>query len=517
MNSFVIPLGVVYAGLAGTLLALLVATAMNRWSPKVFFLLALRLAIGWHFLFEGLYKIQSHETGPSESNRQFSSEPYFRVAPGPIGAYMRRQFDDPAVVIAEKIKPSREITPETFAKLPLAEQAAACPAVVVQQIDSAVEDIKSEAKRLLAAADSDEAAAMAAIAATEEKALNEAKTDEEKAKVKVKAEDERKKAKEQAEATRQSARKKIESFESATQTLTATAKASYARWVYGAEGRNTKVKFITGDVLLTAPERLAHIEWLRSEVKAADGKQEAALGNGYSIDSKRAAELRMELNTAETDLAKDANAFVDELKKELNGGKTVEESTALFKLTSRAFAALNATVPDRVLAKLEPLKNKELSRDDFKKEIATLLNEDEKKDYEEIILKNAKVLPSTPGQLMDKVTMWFLVCVGTCLMAGLFTRLSCLMAAGFLVVTYLAHPAFPWYPLPPNTEGNPVFINKNVIECLALLALACMPTGRWLGLDALVLRPFCRYKGEGRASAPPAVAPTHDRATYRDR
>ena len=43
-------------------------------------------------------------------------------------------------------------------------------------------------------------------------------------------------------------------------------------------------------------------------------------------------------------------------------------------------------------------------------------------------------------------------------------------------------------PLPPGTEGNPLFINKNLIEALALLALAAHPTGRWLGLDALVHR-----------------------------
>jgi hypothetical protein len=55
-------------------------------------------------------------------------------------------------------------------------------------------------------------------------------------------------------------------------------------------------------------------------------------------------------------------------------------------------------------------------------------------------------------------------------------------------MTYLTHPAFPWFPLPPNTEGNPVFVNKNVIEGLALLALATMPTGRWMGLDALIAR-----------------------------
>ena len=71
--------------------------------------------------------------------------------------------------------------------------------------------------------------------------------------------------------------------------------------------------------------------------------------------------------------------------------------------------------------------------------------------------------------------MWFLVAVGACLMAGLFTRLACVLGAGFLVMTYLTYPPFPWYPLPPNTEGNPVFINKNVIERLALLALASMP------------------------------------------
>jgi uncharacterized membrane protein YphA (DoxX/SURF4 family) len=93
---------------------------------------------------------------------------------------------------------------------------------------------------------------------------------------------------------------------------------------------------------------------------------------------------------------------------------------------------------------------------------------------------------------MDSVTMWFLVAVGAGLMAGLFTRLACLLGAGFLVMTYLTYPPFPWYPLPPMTEGHPVFINKNVIECLALLALASMPTGRWMGLDALFCRMFRR-------------------------
>jgi uncharacterized membrane protein YphA (DoxX/SURF4 family) len=95
----VIPPIVVYVGLAGCLIALLVATAQNRWSPRVFFLLALRLVIGWHFMFEGLNKIQSHMTGPTDSNKVFTSEPYFVGSEGPLGPVMRKQIGDPAELV----------------------------------------------------------------------------------------------------------------------------------------------------------------------------------------------------------------------------------------------------------------------------------------------------------------------------------------------------------------------------------------------------------------------------------
>lgn len=452
MNNNVIQFAIVYGGLICVLLALFIGMAINRWSLKVFFLLALRLAIGWHFLFEGLHKIHTHYS-PNESSRPFSSEPYFRVAPGPLGAYMRKQFDDPAAVIAEKVKPPKEIAADAFGKLPVADQAEACPAVVTQQLNAlestAVAVIKSEAEKQLANADPDEVKSLATIATNEEKALKEAKTEEEKTKAKAKADEERKAAKEHAEEIRQSAKKKLDSVEKAAQAQITVAKAAYARWVYGAERRKTKLKFISGEeVFLTAPERLAHIERLRHEVKDSQEMEATGLGNGYGIDSKHAAEQRMDLIASEIDLARDANAFIAELKKELNGGKAVEE-----------------------------------------------------------------IAPTSNGQKMDKFTMWFLTAVGGCLILGLFTRLSCVLAAGFLVMTYLAHPAFPWYPLPPNTEGNPVFVNKNIIECLALLALACMPTGRWLGLDALVMRPFFSYTSNHCPT--PAPSPPAPRNTQR--
>lgn len=442
MSHLPIPLAVVYAGLGGTLLALCVATATNKWSLRVFVLLALRLAIGWHFLFEGLYKVQSHNTGPTETNRPFSSEMYFKVAPGPIGAYMRNQFSDPGKEIAEKLTPLEAMSAEAFAKLDYPQQAERCPAPVAEKFDAP--EVLERAKAAIAA---EVKAAPGEAKKAEEKAVKAAKEAEAEA---LKAADARGFSAADKDAIKKDTEKAVakakadaEKFVAEANALGAAvdvnaakrvqaAKAAFARWVYGVDKRDTKVKGITGDVPLSAPERIEFVEWLKGVAKAAEARRGPSLGTGTGTDNKRVSEFRTDAVTAESDLARDANAFVAELQKGLNGGKDVVE---------------------------EPVTSR--------------------------------------GQTMDKVTMWFLVGVGACLMFGLFTRVACLAAAGFLVMTYLAHPAFPWYPLPPNTEGNPVFVNKNIIECIALLALALYPTGRWLGLDALVLRPFCKYKPDG--------------------
>jgi uncharacterized membrane protein YphA (DoxX/SURF4 family) len=127
-------------------------------------------------------------------------------------------------------------------------------------------------------------------------------------------------------------------------------------------------------------------------------------------------------------------------------------------------------------------------------------------------------LPAAPRKLierMDWYTRWTLAAVGAMLMMGLFTRLSCLVAVGFLVMTYLTHPPFPWLPLPPATEGNPIYVNKNLIELVALLALAGTASGRWAGLDGVLHWMFGRKDEDPQAPATeptttpePAVAPT---------
>jgi len=344
------PQQVVYAALVGVVISLFVAFATNKWQLRVLFLLALRLAIGWHFLFEGLHKIHSHATGVTDSSKPFTSEPYFTAAEGPIGGYMRKTLvGDPEARIAARVTPKGDVKPADFKKLPQADQAGHCPDAVAKELDAAIPDPgKAEA-----------------------------------------------------------------------------AKAAYARWVYGADARDAKVKFVEQEVPLGVPARLGIIAVLKTQVDELSARDAAGLGNGYGYEQKRVQGAKADLRAAENDLLADADKFIGTLK--AAGGASPEAAA-----------------------------------------------------------------PAKPYEFLDKVTMYTITGVGACLLLGLFTPVACLVGAGFLLMTYLSHPTVPWLPLPPGTEGNPLFVNKNIIEMLALLVVAVHPTGRWLGLDALLSLPFRR-------------------------
>lgn len=439
--SLPIPMQVVYAGLVGVLLALVVATAQQKWKPKVFFLLALRLAIGWQFLFEGLNKIHSHYVGQSETNAPWKSEPYFKEAPGPLAPYMRTMNGDPAKLIAERLTPKKEISASEFAKLPEAEQAAMCPEAVAKQLDAmlaaATEAQRAGAEEALAQLAANHEKAVKAIADTEKKEADAAKDDAGKAAAKTKADAARKAAEETLEKGRAAEEKRKGSPEVAAGEAIQAAKAEYARWVYGVDRRAIKLVRINGDPAFTGPQRLHFLALLRKAKDDAEERGRVGLGTGYGIEVKKAQAARADYWTAEADLAKEIESFETELKTRLNGGTAPEKPAEM-----------------------------------------------------------------TPLQFNDKLTRWFLAIVGACILFGLFTRISCVLAAGFLLMTYLTHPPFPWFTLPPGTEGNPLFVNKNAIEFLALLALACMPTGKWLGLDAMISYCFGR---KAKASSQPAT------------
>ncbi|MBM79347.1 MAG: hypothetical protein CMJ78_01980 [Planctomycetaceae bacterium] len=98
-----------------------------------------------------------------------------------------------------------------------------------------------------------------------------------------------------------------------------------------------------------------------------------------------------------------------------------------------------------------------------------------------------------PIDNINKMTIWSLVILGVFLIAGLFTRLSAVAGAGMLMMFYFAMPPWPGVPEAPGPEHS-FIVNKNVIEAIALLAIAAMPTGRMLGLDALIRRFVLRQK-----------------------
>jgi uncharacterized membrane protein YphA (DoxX/SURF4 family) len=104
--------------------------------------------------------------------------------------------------------------------------------------------------------------------------------------------------------------------------------------------------------------------------------------------------------------------------------------------------------------------------------------------------------PWTAQQRIDHLTIWTLIGLGCLLMAGFFSRTAALGAAALLLSFYLAVPPWPGVEELLETAGpeHSFIINKNLIEVIALLAIASMPTGRWLGLDQLTSAIFRRRK-----------------------
>lgn len=101
---------------------------------------------------------------------------------------------------------------------------------------------------------------------------------------------------------------------------------------------------------------------------------------------------------------------------------------------------------------------------------------------------------SSHWRLLDVVDVgmsWGLTVIGLALVLGLFTRLATLSAAFLLGLFYLMNPPLPGFEFVPG-EGAYLVVNKNLVELLALLVLWAFPTGRWAGLDRILVRRWGR-------------------------
>lgn len=483
-----LPQQFVLAILAGVVLALFIGWATNKWQLRVLFLLALRLAIGWHFFFEGMHKIHSHAVGPTETNRPFTSEPYFAAAEGPLGDLMRKRYlGDPDAAIAANLKlqyTDKSVAipdAKTFATYSPSDQAAYCPPAVAAILEKAARDglpaaeeavakAKAEAPKLKSDAKLPEAQAAAAKEVAAAKAAEDAA---------AKAEAEAEKANARAIVAEDDA--KDDKGKAAWQAAKAKAQAAHK----------------------TANQ--ARLDAVAARTRATDAEKAAAAAKAKVDDADRkisAAELKV------NDLLNDGMGLKARYARWVGGAdrreakakyvsndvpQSVPERLAHIEQLESFYESLTA----RQMAHLGHGYGTELKRTTAAKADVNTAKADLVKDADDFVSDLVKYAggtppapPTKPLEALDTATMWTITLVGAFLMAGFLTRIACVVGAGFLLMTYLSHPTVPWLPLPPMTEGNPLFVNKNIIEMLALLAIAAHPTGRWLGVDALISR-FC--------------------------
>jgi thiosulfate dehydrogenase (quinone) large subunit len=88
--------------------------------------------------------------------------------------------------------------------------------------------------------------------------------------------------------------------------------------------------------------------------------------------------------------------------------------------------------------------------------------------------------------VIDFLNVWGLILVGLGLIAGLFTRVALLGGIALLSLYYLSHPPLIGVEYALPSEGSYLFVNKNLIEIVAMAVLLVFPSGHLFGLDGLL-------------------------------
>ena len=91
----------------------------------------------------------------------------------------------------------------------------------------------------------------------------------------------------------------------------------------------------------------------------------------------------------------------------------------------------------------------------------------------------------TALDFVNFLNIWGLILIGAGLMFGLFTRTAGVFGILLLALYYIANPPFVGFSAGLPTEGSYIFVDKNLVELVALLAIILFPTGTFLGLDRL--------------------------------
>ena len=233
----------------------------------------------------------------------------------------------------------------------------------------------------------------------------------------------------------------------------------------------------------------------------------------YGLDAEQYEKAKDKLRQAEQDTATWLKAGKEEVTKispyppDLKVVMTIPERLAeLDRLEARA-AELEAELPSN---QPEVQKRWKDARADVNKWRGGLKRSLDgqfvrlKEKLADVLNSEQKAMPAVPEpvplppqdwgrlEVSDFLVKWGMTVLGGLLLVGLFTRLSSFLSAVMLLSFVLAMPSLPGWPEPPLQEARYVYVSKTVIEVLALFALAFIPSGRWLGLDALINLVFSR-------------------------
>ncbi len=100
-----------------------------------------------------------------------------------------------------------------------------------------------------------------------------------------------------------------------------------------------------------------------------------------------------------------------------------------------------------------------------------------------------KSLAASPDllRIADGVTVWGLMVIGLLLMLGLLTRTAAFSGFVLLLSFFLAAPPVTYMGFTIATaQGFELYVDKTLIEALALLVILAFPTGQMAGLDILI-------------------------------
>jgi uncharacterized membrane protein YphA (DoxX/SURF4 family) len=361
---------------------------MNSWTRIG--LICLRVVIGWHFLFEGIEKLDSYYHGPREGHPVWSAGGYLSESQGPMSWWFRQQAGEP-----DKDALAKLTLPKEPGKLPSATEEAwqaQFQRFVVHYDLGKDKAVQPEYVGVLAIAP-----VQCFPATLPWPALSRSSP----------------------KGTQLSlAREDME-----------IANSKAIEWVKnGSRMVPSKLPTVEEKIKETTPQRIAKYKDKLRQVEEIEGKGMPAFDRDVWKDNYRT--LKKEIASMRTELLRDLD-------------KPFHDAIAAAKLR------LSKTQSDKGPAPEPAVETTNLDRINF-------------------------------------VTRWGLTIVGFCLLMGLFTRTACVAAAGFLLMFFLAMPALPWLPANPRAEGHYQFIDKNIIEMIALLTLATTQSGKWLGLDGLV-------------------------------